>query len=73
MVTLCDLDAAAPIGQVRGKDLKCSTAYCPPEHVKALVSGDENEDAAMEVKSEFRDVSGWEHDDDSISIHLTLE
>ena len=39
MVTLCDLDAAAPIGQVRGKDLKCSTAYCPPEHVKALVSG----------------------------------
>lgn len=28
---LCDLDAALAIGQVRNNNLKCSTAYCPPE------------------------------------------
>ena len=35
IVTLCDLDAAVGIGEVRTRELKCSTAYCPPEHMKA--------------------------------------
>ena len=38
-VTLCDLDAAVPIGQLRGRELKSSTAYCPPEHMQAHIAG----------------------------------
>lgn len=37
-VTLCDLDAAVAIGDSRGEELKCTTSYAPPEHMKALLA-----------------------------------
>jgi ankyrin repeat protein/serine/threonine protein kinase len=51
---LCDMDAALEIGKERAQDMKCSTAYCPPELAQHIFAGGptiKNIDAAFDVWS----------------------
>ena len=54
MLMLCDMDAALEIGKERTQDMKCSTAYCPPELAKHIFAGGptiKSIDAAFDVWS----------------------
>jgi serine/threonine protein kinase/ankyrin repeat protein len=51
---LCDMDAALEIGKERTQDMKCSTAYCPPELAQCIFADGptiKNIDAAFDVWS----------------------